>query len=251
LSSVRILVYWPFTRTRGIVYLLLSIIVLPAYMLNLATALSLIGLSSYYSALVGFLITIISLVMSSIHVVIYEVNTTVYTPAVTSITLFGMTFKIPTFLTQARRTAISINAGGALIPVAVSAFLTYMLYVKYPGLAVPIVVSVLVTALIVNRISRVVPAVGVVTPAIVPPILAALMSYMAIALTSNVYIFVTPVVAYVTGVLGTLIGADLLNISKVIEVAPIIADIGGAGTFDGIFFTGILAVFYASLISTL
>jgi len=122
LSSVRILVYWPFTRTRGIVYLLLSIIVLPAYMLNLATALSLIGLSSYYSALVGFLITIISLVMSSIHVVIYEVNTTVYTPAVTSITLFGMTFKIPTFLTQARRTAISINAGGALIPVAVSAF---------------------------------------------------------------------------------------------------------------------------------
>jgi len=77
---VRILVYWPFTRTRGIVYLLLSIIVLPAYMLNLATALSLIGLSSYYSALVGFLITIISLVMSSIHVVIYEVNTTVYTP---------------------------------------------------------------------------------------------------------------------------------------------------------------------------
>ncbi|KUO86077.1 MAG: hypothetical protein AT712_07245 [Caldivirga sp. CIS_19] len=126
-----------------------------------------------------------------------------------------------------------------------------MLYVKYPGLAVPIVVSVLVTALIVNRISRVVPAVGVVTPAIVPPILAALMSYMAIALTSNVYIFVTPVVAYVTGVLGTLIGADLLNISKVIEAAPIIADIGGAGTFDGIFFTGILAVFYASLISTL
>lgn len=122
MSSVRILVYWPFTRTRGIVYLLLSIIVLPAYMLNLATALSLIGLSSYYSALVGFLITIISLVMSSIHVVIYEVNTTVYTPAVTSITLFGMTFKIPTFLTQARRTAISINAGGALIPVAVSAF---------------------------------------------------------------------------------------------------------------------------------
>jgi len=112
-------------------------------------------------------------------------------------------------------------------------------------------VSVLVTALIVNRISRVVPAVGVVTPAIVPPILAALMSYMAIALTSNVYIFVTPVVAYVTGVLGTLIGADLLNISKVIEAAPIIADIGGAGTFDGIFFTGILAVFYASLISTL
>ncbi|MFP3282438.1 MAG: hypothetical protein RXR39_05555, partial [Caldivirga sp.] len=107
---MRILVYWPFTRTRGIVYLLLSIIVLPAYMLNLATALSLIGLSSYYSALVGFLITIISLVMSSIHVVIYEVNTTVYTPAVTSITLFGMTFKIPTFLTQARRTAISINA---------------------------------------------------------------------------------------------------------------------------------------------
>ncbi len=251
MGTVRVLIYWPFTRMRGIVYFILSAITLPVYMLNLATVLSLIGISSYYSIIIGLLITVVSLVASAVHLVIYEVNAMVYVPTFTSITFFGMTFKIPTISTQSRRTIISLNAGGALIPVAVSIALAYLLCSDYPKLITPIIISVALTALMVNRVSRVVPAIGIVTPAIVPPILAAFISYMAVAFMANPYIFVTPVVAYITGVLGTLIGADLLNLRKVIDIAPVIADIGGAGTFDGIFFTGVLAVFYASLVSTL
>jgi uncharacterized membrane protein len=52
--------------------------------------------------------------------------------------------------------------------------------------------------------------------------------------------------AYVTGSLGTLIGADLLNIDKIGGLGAPVASIGGAGTFDGIFLTGILAVLLAS-----
>jgi uncharacterized membrane protein len=52
--------------------------------------------------------------------------------------------------------------------------------------------------------------------------------------------------AYVSGSLGTLIGADLLNLSAVRELAVPVASIGGAGTFDGIFLTGIMAVLLAS-----
>jgi uncharacterized membrane protein len=52
--------------------------------------------------------------------------------------------------------------------------------------------------------------------------------------------------AYVTGSLGTLIGADLLNIDKIGDLGAPVASIGGAGTFDGIFLTGILAVLLAS-----
>ncbi|WP_156769809.1 DUF1614 domain-containing protein [Caldivirga maquilingensis] len=251
MRTVRVLIYWPFTRTRGIMYVLLSAITIPVYMFNLATALSLIGLQQPYPMVIGLLITVVSLAMSAIHVVVYETKTTVYVPSFTYLTFFGMTFKIPTISTQSRRTMISLNVGGALIPVAVSMALAYMLYVNYPRLIIPMVASVALTAVMVNRVSRVVPAIGIVTPAIVPPILAAFISYMTVAFTANPYIFVTPVVAYITGVLGTLIGADLLNLRKVIGIAPVIADIGGAGTFDGIFFTGILAVFYASLVSTL
>ncbi len=48
--------------------------------------------------------------------------------------------------------------------------------------------------------------------------------------------------AYIAGSLGTLIGADLTNLDKVRGLGAPVASIGGAGTFDGIFLTGILAV---------
>ena len=53
--------------------------------------------------------------------------------------------------------------------------------------------------------------------------------------------------AYISGSLGTLIGADLTNLDKVRGLGAPVASIGGAGTFDGIFLTGILAVLLASL----
>ena len=53
--------------------------------------------------------------------------------------------------------------------------------------------------------------------------------------------------AYIGGSLGTLIGADLTNLDKVRGLGAPVASIGGAGTFDGIFLTGILAVLLASL----
>jgi len=53
------------------------------------------------------------------------------------------------------------------------------------------------------------------------------------------------VVAYVSGVAGTLIGADLANLGKLSSLGAPVASIGGAGTFDGIFLTGIVAVLLA------
>ena len=42
--------------------------------------------------------------------------------------------------------------------------------------------------------------------------------------------------------LGILIGADLLNLGQIRQLGAPVASIGGAGTFDAIFFSGILAV---------
>lgn len=53
--------------------------------------------------------------------------------------------------------------------------------------------------------------------------------------------------AYTVGSVGTLIGADLLNLGSIQGLGVPIASIGGAGTFDGIFLTGVLAVLFASL----
>ena len=71
-----------------------------------------------------------------------------------------------------------------------------------------------------------------------PPIIAALCGYLLGGHHADA-------VAYVSGVLGTLIGADLLNLSKIKGLGAPVASIGGAGTFDGIFLTGIVAVLLA------
>jgi uncharacterized membrane protein len=53
------------------------------------------------------------------------------------------------------------------------------------------------------------------------------------------------IIAYVSGTLGTLIGADLLNLHHIAELGAPMASIGGAGTFDGIFLSGIIAALLA------
>ena len=52
-------------------------------------------------------------------------------------------------------------------------------------------------------------------------------------------------IAYVSGSLGTLIGADLLNLHRIAYLGAPVASIGGAGTFDGVFLTGIVAILLA------
>jgi uncharacterized membrane protein len=86
----------------------------------------------------------------------------------------------------------------------------------------------------VNRLARVVPGVGIVVPMLLPPLLAA---GVALVLAFRR----APPVAYVSGTMGTLIGADLLNLGRVVEMGAPMVSIGGAGTFDGVFLTGILA----------
>ncbi len=63
----------------------------------------------------------------------------------------------------------------------------------------------------------------------------------ALAATAIVTLVVHRAARPVRG-LGTLIGGDLLHLREVRAMAPAVAPIGGAGTFDGIFLSGILAV---------
>jgi uncharacterized membrane protein len=90
-------------------------------------------------------------------------------------------------------------------------------------------------ALVTHLVARPVKGLGIVTPAFVPPLTAALMAYV---LPSSA----PPVIAYTSGVFGTLIGADILNLHKIPRIGARIASIGGAGTFDGIFLSGIISV---------
>ncbi|HXR25479.1 MAG TPA: DUF1614 domain-containing protein, partial [Candidatus Binataceae bacterium] len=69
-----------------------------------------------------------------------------------------------------------------------------------------------------------------------PPIVAALTALVLTGVMSGgAHV---DAVAFVSGVLGTLIGADLMNLNQLNTLGAPVASIGGAGTFDGVFLSG-------------
>ncbi|MFH0809198.1 MAG: DUF1614 domain-containing protein [Pseudomonadota bacterium] len=131
-------------------------------------------------------------------------------------------------------TLLAVNVGGALVPTVVSIYLLW----KLPYLVPKAVVGILIMTGAMYGLATPVPGVGIAVPTLVPPILAAV---IAMALDSRH----APPLAYACGTLGVLIGADLLNLSHVAGLGAPVASIGGAGTFDGVFLTGIIAVLLA------
>jgi uncharacterized membrane protein len=77
---------------------------------------------------------------------------------------------------------------------------------------------------------------GIGMPMLVAPIAAAI-----VAILIGGEKLAAPL-AYICGTLGVLVGADLLRLKDIAKIGAPIASIGGAGTFDGIFLTGIVAV---------
>jgi uncharacterized membrane protein len=134
-------------------------------------------------------------------------------------------------------TEISINLGGAIIPIFVSGYLILMNLTA----VVQFLVATAIVAIIVHRVARIEPSVGILTPGFLPALAAVFMTIAIIAIAPGPYNAYA--IAYVCGTLGTLIGADLLNLNKLSMLRTGKASIGGAGTWDGVFLTGILAVF--------
>jgi uncharacterized membrane protein len=145
---------------------------------------------------------------------------------------FGMRHVVP-MVQEWPRTIVAVNVGGAIIPTLVSLYLLLR-----TGMLLRAALGVTLVAAVAHAVARPVPGLGIAVPTFVPPLAAAT---TALVLSSRS----APALAYIAGSLGTLIGADLLNLHRVQGLGAPIVSIGGAGTFDGIFVTGILAVLLA------
>ncbi len=131
-------------------------------------------------------------------------------------------------------TLIAVNVGGGLVPVWFSLYLL----AHHPLAPWQVLISITAVAAVSHMMSRPMRGVGIGMPVFVAPACAALVA-----------IVVNPAaaapLAYISGTLGVLIGADLLRLNDIRTMGAPIASIGGAGTFDGIFITGIVAVLLA------
>jgi uncharacterized membrane protein len=140
---------------------------------------------------------------------------------------FGF-FRIPKIEIQ----GIFINLGGAIIPILLSFYFLFLGWKS--GFKIgPILIATVLMIIISKFLAKTIPGKGVALSAFVPPIFSALFSLILAPK------FAAPS-AFISGVFGTLIGADLLNLRKARKYGGFIS-IGGAGVFDGIFLVGIVS----------
>ncbi len=132
------------------------------------------------------------------------------------------------------KTVVCINLGGAIIPVAFSVYLL----VTQPVPLVPVVLAIMGQSAVCYFFSRPIPGMGIGMPILIAPVAAAVLAVML----GGEY---SAPIAYIAGTLGVLLGADLFRIKNIRELGVPMASIGGAGTFDGVFITGIVAVLLA------
>lgn len=132
------------------------------------------------------------------------------------------------------RTLIAVNVGGCLIPLLFSIYL----FMTLPLALYEILTGILLVSIISYVYSFPVKHIGIGMPMLIAPLFAAI---VAIIINQEL----SAPLAYISGTMGVLIGADLLNFGHVSRMGAMVASIGGAGTFDGIFMTGILAVLLA------
>ncbi len=149
---------------------------------------------------------------------------------------FGMQYVVP-YVVSSPGTVVAVNVGGAVIPTLMSTYLVirYQLWVKA-------LIATVVIAFVIHMMATPVHGLGIAVPVFAPVVVTAILAFIL----SREY---AAPLAYIGGSMGTLIGADLLNLDKINGLGAPVASIGGAGTFDGIFLTGILAVLLAGIAS--
>src|SRR5215471_1320849 len=154
-----------------------------------------IGIINYVFQALGlppqlaFLALLVSLVGSYINIPITRIASGGVHP-VRVVEHFGVRYRIP-MRYAGESTVIAINVGGALVPLAIC---TYVL-LHWNTSIVPALAGTAIVAFVVNRFARPVPGLGIATPMLIPPIVAAIVGW-ALSSASNH----PDGIAYVSGV---------------------------------------------------
>ena len=187
---------------------------------------------------VALLVLLVSLIGSYINIPLYTIESGP-PPSTTTANNFGMVYEIPFQYAVPKTTTIAINVGGAVVPLVIAAYALS----TAPVALFPSVLGTAVVAMVTHHFAFALPGIGIALPTLIPPLVAALVALFlgkVMRVPHSIH-----VIAYVSGVLGTLIGADLSNLHRIADIGAPVASIGGAGTFDGVFLTGIVAVLLA------
>jgi uncharacterized membrane protein len=151
--------------------------------------------------------------------------------------VFGLQGWWPETRRAQAETIVAVNVGGCVIPVGLAVYEVLSL-APHSGALGALAAATVINVAVCYRLARPVEGVGIMMPALVPAVIACSVALMMSPANA------TPI-AFVAGVAGPLVGADLFHLRDVERIASGMVSIGGAGTFDGILLTGILALYLA------
>lgn len=240
----RIVIFRPLSILYFIFIFLLTFLLLPFTIVIWRVFSRSLGVSP----VIVLIIFIASLLCSHINIRVGEIKSKKPVLAYREVYFFGIKWYLPE-VRYGSKTIVTVNVGGALIPIL---FSLYLLFYTVPIYEVntlvaylKILIAFIIVTIVVHSVAKPIKGLGIATPSLIPPLTTAVVA----AILYSIYIKTNPfIIAYIAGTLGTLVGADLLNLNKISELGSPIVSIGGAGTFDGIYMTGIMAVLLLWLI---
>ncbi len=240
MSRARGVVFRPFSLFYFGILLFLLLLVFPVLMTFYRSIMvEALGLPPWMFGGVLFL----SLFGSSVNIPLTTLESREPVKVIREVRFFGVTWRVPRVEMGVRRTFVMLNVGGCVVPVLIS---LYLLLVGIPGASVDLFSSYVDVFVVffgvvfsTYRSSRLIEGLGIATPMLGPPLATVL---CVVGLSLFRVVSCPSQVAYVGGTLGALVGADLLNLGRIRSLGAGVVSIGGAGSFDGIYLTGLFSV---------
>ncbi len=233
------LLTFPLALPFFILLLLLPFVLLAFVALLGLAAADLAGRALGLSPLKALIIYMAILLGSVINIPVYEFKS----PGPNQppmVPYMGARHRLPSW--AGHRTVVAVNLGGCIIPAALGTYFALHLPL------VPLLVTTAIVTLGVFYFAKPIRSVGVAVPVLVPPLLAVGASFLALYIDGAGFLTLARM-AFVSGVFGTLAGADILHLGNIRKAGSDFVSIGGAGTFDGILLTGVIATIFAAILT--
>jgi uncharacterized membrane protein len=157
--------------------------------------------------------------------------------------VFGMSGVMPGTRRMRPETIIALNVGGGLIPIALAIWQMRFVIEAGGQPLTTLLIAAAANIAVCYKVARLVNGMGIMMPGFVAPLAALIVTWLM--LPGEAYDLYRAPVAFTAGVLGPLVGADLLHLKDITRISVGMLSIGGAGTFDGIVLSGILAALLA------
>lgn len=225
----------------AVVLAVLFLCLLPVFLVDvMQTALLRLHLSGPAASLavVGILLG------SMINIPVYRVPRSEMQPEIVmGLVYWGM--MAPQFRRVRQETVVAVNVGGCVVPALLAAWQIRYLLRDGGSTALALLVVCAACIIVCWRVARPVPGIGILMPAFVAPLVAVGGTWLACSVWPGVGNENLAAIAFTAGVVGPIFGADLLHLKDLLRTPVGVMSIGGAGTFDGIVLSGVLAALFA------